>query len=601
MGRQPRLLKLIVIISVCCFLSVFGPVVYAGASVIDFSADQLPYSIQNYKINVVLESDGSAMFEEIIEYQITEDLRDFSYQLDYPEKGHISLDKIIVTELTEGIETGFQIEALPGADNDSVVRPMTYHLQEEEEHLAIKLHVFSKADTERRVRLSYRVSDLLLLHEEACVLDYRFFNSGVRGDIADPMLSVQFPQQIPSSQIWSLATSQSDFFQETDQDTIRWQTKELRDREQLWLIVLTQPGLFPDALKVEETLTWSELTTRARELAEEEKEVTRWRQRAYDMIFVLLLLAVPLGFIIYWLFDHEATPEYQKKYSQDVPMFMPPALLSVFLRRRKPGLLILATLFDLVRRGELERDGYIFIRNDTAFEPYLGYKSYEIFLITWLFDHVAEGRQRISISDIRKYARDSGKLSDFRIYFQQFISLVKESLDEYRLYDHKKTQQGRFLLIVLSGAYAGLAVLLLIFLQTVTALLLFVPALAFLIYSFILRHLNLDGSELYARGQAVRRAIKSADKAGIDFDAAYYALALPLSIALGHSERLISQLSERMKMNLMDASIEHELAIYNVALKPHQWQHQLDRLKDELQVMQSLINSSILFAGGLSD
>ncbi len=598
MGRPPRLMKLVVIILVCFFLSAIGSGVFVESASIDFPAEQLPYFISQYEVNVELRRDGSAVVEELIGYQVTEDLRDFSYLLRYPEAGHISLDKIIVSELTDGDETGFQIEALPGDENDGVIRPMTYYQQEKDDYLEINLHVFSQSNTERLIKLSYHVSDLILLHEEAGALDYQFFNSGVRGVITDPVLNMRLPQQVPMSQLWSVAVSQSDFNRETDQETISWRADKLRDREQLRLIVLMPPDLFPDAQKADLSLTWSELADQARELAEEEREGIRWRQRLFFLINVLVILALPIGLAIFRFFDHEASAEYQKKYSQNIPMFIPPALLAVFLRRRKPGHLMLATLFDLVRRGELDRDGYIFIRKDSAYEPYLGYKAYEIFLVTWLFDHVAEGRQRLSVSDIRKYARDSSHAADFRIYFQQFIVLVKESLDEYPLYDRKKTQQGKFLLLILAAAYAGLAIVLLIFLQSVTALLLVVPALVFLTYSFFLRHLNHDGSELYARGQAVKRGIRSAKKADIEFDPAYYALALPLAIALGYSERFVSHLSSRMERNQIDSSIQHEMAVYNVELGSQQWRNQLERLKDELQVMQSLISSSILLAGG---
>ena len=596
MGKNLKLIKSwIAIVASLFIVALFCLPVQADVQ--DFAREQTPYKVDQYHIRAEIDTDGIALVQEFISFQVHEDIRDYSFEITKPAEGRVDSLQIVVSDPAD--EAGYNIEALPADNGDDTIRPMTYHITEEDDTLGIKLHVFSTAESTRNVTLTYEIGPLVERHHDSARLMHRFFTTSIRGPINQPTLQIKLPEPVLQAQLWVLPVSQVNIENEHTADTLSFSAAGLSSRDYIQPIVLLPASVFPYAPEATEVRTWEQLTHDARTLQDDLREDAKTRQLIYWLVIVLLVLALPIGLAIFMLFDYENAHQESnhKGFTYELPN-VPPAMLACFLRQRRPGRLVLATLFDLVQRGELDRDGYLFTRKPSAYEPYIGYKAYEIFLLTWLFDHVADHAEQISVSEIRRYARESGNASDFRIYFNQFIDLLNEAVSELDLYDQKKTNRGRFLLVVAATAYTALAIMILLMMQISVAILLFIPAFFFLVYSFYLRHLNHQGMQLYRYGKALKRTLKNLANIPRQADPAFYIAGLPFAISFGMPDYLINHLSAQFKNGSATASLEHELAIYQ--LKADQpYEAQLEKLKADIDVMTSLINSSILLSGGI--
>ena len=564
---------------------------------LDFSAADsgYPYTVKQYDIVVEMDKDGSALVQEKIEYLMHEDRRDYIYRYKHGQAGSIQLQSIIISDQAEGRNASFNIEALPVEPASQPVQPMTYEQLDDGRQLEIKLHVFSQTDTIRTVQLTYRMPSLIIQHQDAAMLNQMFFDTGIQGSIERPTLTLVLPDQMTAAQIWSLPVSQASFSSEQPlPDRLVFRSAQLNPRDRMTLIALFPPGLFPDAPRSAEMLTREQLTDQARDFAQDQKEQSELLELLFKMIFVLLGLAILIAALIYFVYDHEASSQYQQKLSQDVPDYAPPATIALLLRHKRPSRLILATLFDMLRRGALKRDGYVFIRNQAVEEPYVGFRAYEIFLISWLFDHVADG-DHFSISDLRRYARESSSGSDFKSYFQQFRVLLEESITDFDLIDQGKTLRGRAICRAISLGYFAAAVLLVIILAQPQAWFLLVPAAGFLLYSFRLRRLSREGCELYARAQSLKQAIKTPQRLDPLPNPGFYTDTLPLAIALGSSRSLLQSLPDVLQSKQPDDR-STVLSDYSIG-ETGRWIERVENLQNDLEVMESLISASILFAG----
>jgi hypothetical protein len=561
-----------------------------------FSAAEsgVPYTVKQYEISVVTEKDGSALIQEKIEYLMHEDRRDYFYRYNYGDNNGIQLQGIIISDQTAGRAASYNIEALPVEPLSQPVQPMTYEQVDDGRRLEIRLHVFSQKDTVRTVQITYRLEALVILHQDAAVLNHTFFDTGILGRIERPTLSLDLPDNASVNQIWNMPVSLANFSVEQPvMSRLVFRGAQLDDHDQMTLIALFPQNLYPDAPLAAVALSREQLIQKADEYAQEQKEQSQLRELLFKLVFLLLGLSILIAILIYMVYDHEAPALYQLKTSQDIPDYAPPATIAMLLRHKRPARLILATLFDLLRRGALKRDGYVFIRNRAVEEPYVGFRAYEIFLISWLFEHVAEG-DHFSISELRKYARESGSGSDFKSYFQQFRVLLEESVSEFYLVDQVKTRRGRMICQILSLAYLAAAVVLAVT-SAQQAWFLLIPAAGYLVYSLRLRRLSRHGCELYAKARSLQRAMKKPQRLDPLPNPGFFTDTLPLAIALGSSHSLLRSIPEVLQTNRPD-DVSAILADYSIG-ETGRWTERIEHLQNDLEVMESLISASILLAG----
>lgn len=555
------------------------------------------YSVKNYDIYLRLQPDGSALVTETIEYYIQENLRDFSYKLQYAPAGSIDLEKIGVADKPAAFDKIIFVEAQRAQDLSSPVRPLTYHLRDNGEVLQITLHVFSEADAVRTVSLSYYLSRMVTRHSDSAVLQHRFFSSGVEGDIENARITIRLPQSLALAETWNLPVSLADFtISQPREDQIRFSTDFISAGDSVALTTLLPRDLFPEAAPAAEPLSRETLISDARSRDDLLQRRYETEKSLLNLIYVLLALSLIISLVVYGRFDREVKPADGTEAALECLCALPPAVLAVLMKKKKPGNLLLSTLFDLVRRGELERDGLVFFRKSRN-NDYIGCRAYEIFLLQWLFDHLAD-EDAISITEIRRFARNSSTAAEFQIYYRQFCALIQEAYDEAGYIDKSRTSRGRMINTGISLGYLILGFVFTFTLQMSAGIVLFAPALWFFIYSLILRRRSTAGVQCYEAAKKLSRQMKQPEKTDPEYAASLLSRCLPQAIALDRAVKLLQAIVPIFPDGLQEFD-NSRVDIYGINIKGGRWTASAAALAEDIKVMDSLLSASYLLASGI--
>jgi len=379
-----------------------------------------------------------------------------------------------------------------------------------------------------------------------------------------------------------------------------YQAAQLAAGQDLTLIALYPLDLFPEAPEAAQLQNRDELTEAARQMDQSLHQQESWRNALTSGLILLLALSVLSIVLIYWIFDREGTALFRQRYLQKVPADYPPALLSVLMRKTKPSRLILGTLADLVRRGELTRRGFVFSQLHPERVDYVGFAAFEAFLMQWFFGRIAGGAT-ISTAEIRKYARDPATAPDFQGDYRQFRRLIDEEINIRGLIDAGQTRRGRQTSQIIALLYLVLTVLAVFYLQKASSLFLLIPSAVLAIYSWKLRRLTVAGRELYARGEALQRTVRDFSHLcplWDDWGDGLVGDILPLSLSLGLARQLLLPVQRADQPQLQ--KLAAQLAVYGIsASSGPSSPDQVKALAADLQAMESMLAASLLLSSGI--
>ncbi len=554
------------------------------------------YEIQKYDVQVELSVKGEAQITETISYRLFDDLTDFHYQLPVGDAEQIQLVKIGVADTTGNLEQPVFVEATPAGDtNGNQVLPLTYTLDNDGQKMDIRLHTLSKANTDRTVSLTYRTDRFIILYQDTAMLSRRFFVQDLAVPIHNPTLTLIFPEVIPAVQIWSLPSSLTDFIMaQPAANQLKYQAGGMTAGQSLKLTCLLPSEVFSTAPKAAVSLTRDQLIAVARAEDDQVHQDDLFRTTAYSLIFILIALAAVLALLVYWIFDREGAASFRQKYSREIPEQCPPVLMSLLLRKDRPAQLILATLLDLVRRGELLIDGCVFKRLYPDRTDFTGFTASEVYLLQWLFGQISAD-QTLSTAQIRRYAHSEETAQDFRTYYRQYRALIDEELNNCHWIDRQRTRKGRITVMTSAVIYAVLAIVATVFLQAPAGLLLMLPSLLLFLYSSRLCRMTVSGKEHYAQSQAFCRYIVHMNRLEPEPDADLFSRVLPYAITVGLSKSYFEQL-----LGKTDDQMAGCLAVYGIGRqKDRRPADQLKAFSDDLRVMESMLAASLLLAEGI--
>jgi hypothetical protein len=580
---------------ICLVLTAFTILVSLGNQV--QAAETTEYAVNQYQIVVILQADGSALVTETISYQLLKRVKQFNFTINYVDAGRIRLDKIDVSTQADQASAPVFVEVLHANAASNQLQPLTYEVKDNGSNLQIQLNALSESDTRRTVRLTYQLTHSVMRQQNAALLKWRFFASSGAVDISKPSLAIQLPQAVSPLQTWYLPVSLAEFIMTQPQkNQLVFQAAQMLSDQDLTLYCLLSTDMFPDAATAENSQSWEAITEEARQLESGLHRQASMLSALTAFLYILLGLAVLVVLLIFWIFDKESAAKFRQKYLLEIPTDCSPALMAILLHRARPGRLILGTLLDLVRRGELSLHGCIFTWLNPERQDYTGFSASEVFLMQWLFGHVSSG-MILSTAEIRRFAREPATAHEFQAYYQQYRQLLDEEVVSQGLIDTKLTRKGRLVSWLAALVYLILAILATIGLRSFVGLHLLIPTIILTVYSLQIRRLTVTGRELYARCLALLRTIRHYSHLREQTDNHFAGTLLPIAVSLGIADpwlnRLVAEVPDR-RLPVSDLFREYGL---NSTTKS--WPDQVRALSADLKVMESMLSASLLMASGI--
>jgi hypothetical protein len=549
------------------------------------------FTITGYMVDAALQDDGSAQIVETVSCRINRDLRQITFQI--PDQGSIDFQEISVDSQTKVAEQDMFVVVEKSDEDGSEAKPNTYALSSSTGAEEIRLSATFSAGTDRKIRLTYRVSKIVVLNQDAAQIKWRFFTACPGADVGSPVLTIVLPGKLMTSmQIWSLPVSLTEFISiQASRDKLTFRATSLPAAHTMVLVSLLPPDLFSKAQTAENPKSWEALAASARQMQVDLGRQADRQNNAYSLIFILIGIAFALIALIYLLFDRDGAAVFKQAVWQEMPPGVRPAVLASLLRQKKVSRLILGTLADLVRRGELALHGLVFERLEPLSQdgsPASSLADFEKNMLDWLFSYVASGTT-LSTAEIRKYARDQETAARFRLFCQQFLGDIDAEMTKLHLLDELSGRRGKIIGLASSAAYLVLAVTGTILLKTTDALLLILPCAALAAYSLQIRRFTQSGREVHAEGLALVRTLQRIDKNGKILRDGFDHDFLPLAICLGFFERLADTAANRGR------SLDYRVYGYHHAVSDPKF---MQSLASDFEAMESMLSSSLLLSYG---
>ena len=551
------------------------------------------YSVSRYDVEAILSDDGSVVVTETMEFSVQKSRRKFSFIIPYAKAGNAALLQVAISSGSDAEREQYVVVQLMSSAISN--NASSYEIKDDGSNLHIEVSALSEAGSRRKIRLIYSLASVVVLNADNAVLKRDFFSTALTEKVGQAAISIQLPTDAADVELWYLPVSSTNYVDSRPQeDLIIFSGLPATGEQTLTLYCLLPKSMFVRATAAPESQSWDQLTAEARQAALTLSGAETAKTAVYHLVFVLLAVSVILVLIIFWLYDRECAVTFRHRYWQTLPDNCPPAVLAVLLHRDRPGRLMLATLLDLVRRGELRLQGNVFSLPSADKREYIGFDAFEIFLVQWLFDNIAHDSM-ISTAEIRRYARDVAAIGEMHEYYCQFRRLIDEAIEQRALLDHWRLKRGRIVAGLTSLLNLLLSVGTLLFLNDPISLLLLIPAVFLAVYAWKIRRLTSSGRDLYALGSALRRTIRDLGGEGESINEHFFRDMLPLSIALDNSDRLIDHLI-KAGQDRADPFSDFKLDIYGILTSSRPWQDQVAALGGNIRIMTAMLAASLLLS-----
>ncbi len=550
------------------------------------SAEDRSYYVSGYNIDVNVNPDGSADFQEELTYSFSGSFNGILRNVDFSLSGGIEEQKVYA--MSGGNLTEFTRNRTDSLDYDG--KPGTYNIAIEGSTARFKIFEPSQ-DEEKTFVIRYRMKDAVTVYNDTAEFNRKLVGSEWETSLQNVYARITLPEGAEKEELKVFAhgplTGESKI---TDGRTLVFTAPLLSPGQMMETLVLFPVALVPssnnriaqDALPriMENERIYAEEANREREDAREqvrenERREAEIRAREFEqrqaeeqarrslsavglpLALLLFVLWFPLIVYIYIKYDRELKHGFEGKYYRELPGDYTPAEMTVLMTMGSVNSRdIMATLMDLVRKKQLlltasktvkkgffankEIDDYVISVNDQA--PPAMLKKHEEFLISWFAGSIGDGSS-VHLEEIKEYVSSRSNALQFKSDYDKWVGLVKNEADKNEFFD---TTSGTGRLIgILSGlgfTGAGIAIAAAMFVPFAVALAL--EGVFMLIFSVRIGRRTAYGSEQHAMWQAFKNFLKDfsrLDKAVIP-SIVLWEHYLVYAISLGVAKEVIRQL-----------------------------------------------------------
>jgi len=361
-------------------------------------------------------------------------------------KGTNGLDNIQVSQLNKGQEIPYQkVNNAKKGDNQVFVV--------NKEDNSIILQIFSPSeDEEKTFRIKYIVKDVAIKYRDTGELYYKFLGEENETSIDFLGININLPGKVTDDvKIFAHGPTNGTINFSGD-NTIRAEVENVKSHTFVEVRVLFPVDFIPNSSKIIDKNAHDEIIEEELSYIQElkDKEIRKEERKSlFNNISIvisgILLISMAMVFIkfkrninIYESFNRY--PNFDE---------VSPAVVSFLVNGSVSTKTLMATIFDLARRGFISIEGEIKNKMDSFKLVRLKgegvLSDHEILLLKWLFDEMGDGKT-IKSDDIEYYSKHHS--INFYNNYNEWIKAIKKEAKERGYYDSNSKPAGIILILL---------------------------------------------------------------------------------------------------------------------------------------------------------
>jgi len=563
--------KVVIIIVFSAFF-VFSPLTSSCVS-----ANKAEYFVSKYIVNINIENDGSAVFEEKISFVFSGSFDGILRSIDISGTGGIQEQEVYVVDKNGNLE---QLK------HDNSENPGTYTFEIENNLAKFMLYEPVKDDIKTFV-FKYRLADVITRYIDIAEFNRRIIDQSWDIALNDIVAVITVPQGSSANNISVFAHGPLTVeYKVVDDRNVEIKVPVISPGDYVEARVLFPPELVPYSTKFKDKYALSEIMESEKKLAAEanikreearrllkEQEEKKRRLESEKVLRVkklqpvgqriteaMFLLWFYILLTIYFRHDRKYRHNFKEKKMTEPPGNYTPAEMSMLIWGTLQPRDLIATALDMIRKKclvinyynvssksisyEENTNNFVISRNKQVPVEHLSLKAHESFLIDWFLNRIGNG-ESVTTNEITEYVKDKKNSYQFKSDFEKWKYLVKYEAASLNFFE-KSIKRGKYLGLNTGIVYIVAGILISTLLSVFSSIILTVMGIVLLVYSVLLKERTAYGNEQCAKWLAFRKFLKefgTFERTKIP-SIAQWEQYLPYAISLGVAKDVIRQFSD---------------------------------------------------------
>lgn len=519
------------------FFTTIALLVFAGNKV---QAEEI--KLTKDVINAEISKDSSMNVEEDLTFKFSGKYNGVYKDISYDKAEGIS--DITVSEIS-GADTTYK-EVKSASNGDKGV----YTIEKNSSSIRVKIYSPSK-DEAKTYRITYKISGAVKKYNDIGEFYWKFIGKENETLIEKLQINVVLPEGANRGEMKAFGHGPLDGrWQIVDDRTITFSAANVSSGRYVEVRTIFPKELLSDTSVTINENKFEEIMAEENKYINEKLEKAKQKEKLVNNTkYFSLLMSIISALIALYIFVT------RKRYNRidelvamrDISTYNP-VILSYNAKRNIEHNDLLASIFELVRRGYLTIEGnndeYRIVRIRKADQ---GVLRHEGTLMKWLIDKIGDG-DCVTLEDIKYY--NEKKPDEFGRQFNLWKNEIKLEADSLDLFD-KKAENIKMSIVILEIIFLAAAVFFIIIGNINALISIAASSLVFVLLSLINTR-TLEGNILYILWERMKRSIRNLNESKIeqwDNNASQGELYLVYAVAMGLRHDLVKRISPDMISN----------------------------------------------------
>ena len=533
--RSATIFTRIFLIIILFSLTISGQKVYAS--------DNKTYYLSGYNINILLNKDGSANFEERLTYNFDGQFKGVTRDVDFSDTKGLKDKKIYVVENNNLKE----LKLNSGNSLDDSGDPGTYNFIEKQSLARFK--IFNSSENEEKTFvIKYKLMDVVTKYKDVAEFNRKVIDTKWQTRLDNIKIKVTLPSGATKEELKAFAHGPLEGGSTIlDSNNVEFKVPSVSPGTFVETLVLFPAKLVPleSNIKDENALprimaNEASLANKANIAREDAREYKKWEiqnniknqaQRDLNLkrmrsignplsIFFMLVWFLIIGYI-YKKYDKEFKHDFKGKYYRELPGDYTPAEMSVLMSSGRVNTRdIMATLMDLARKKQVvistnkinkkttfgSKETIQYIITLKGKEPTVNLKPHEKFIISWFIIKIGDGNC-VSLDEIKAYVKNDSKALKFKADYDKWYKLVLDESAKNNFF-YKTSKKAIALGMIIGFVYFLIGLVVSIFMFVPLAIACIIQGVILIVFSATIKRKTKYGNEQYAMWKAFKNFLK---------------------------------------------------------------------------------------------